>query len=105
MHDRTVIAGTQLGGEVARAATEQRGQFVGVIVDQSASNNVFPTTMAAMVTGGQFTLPTGMGTNAAVSAAPANPTGIAIGLQTTGATWYLTMTAGVAGSAPTFACT
>ena len=70
-----------------------------------ASNNVFPTTMAAMVTGGQFTLPTGMGTNAAVSAAPANPTGIAIGLQTTGATWYLTMTAGVAGSAPTFACT
>ena len=70
-----------------------------------ASTNAFPTTIAAMVTGGQLTLPSGMGTNAAVSVAPANPVGAAIGMQTTGATWYLTMTAGVAGSAPTFVCT
>jgi prepilin-type N-terminal cleavage/methylation domain-containing protein len=70
-----------------------------------AGNSAFPTTLAQMVTGGQLTLPTGVTTNAAISASPANPTGAAIGTQTTGATWYLTMTAGTAGSAPTFACT
>ena len=70
-----------------------------------AGNSVFPTTMAQMIAGGQLTLPTGVTTNAAVSVAPANPVGAAIGMQTTGATWYLTMTAGSDGSAPTFACT
>ena len=69
-----------------------------------ASTNAFPTTLAAMVTGGQLTLPSGVGTNAAVSVAPANPAGAAIGTQTTGASWYLTMTPGSAGSAPTFVC-
>lgn len=70
-----------------------------------AGNSVFPTTMAQMVTGGQLSLPTGVTTNAAVSVAPANPAGAAIGMQTVGASWYLTMTAGVAGAAPTFGCT
>jgi prepilin-type N-terminal cleavage/methylation domain-containing protein len=67
--------------------------------------NAYPTTMAAMVTGGQLTLPSGMSTNAVVSVAPATPTGAAIGMQTTGGPWYLTMTAGVGTAAPTFVCT
>jgi prepilin-type N-terminal cleavage/methylation domain-containing protein len=69
-----------------------------------ASNSVFPTTLAALVTGGQLTLPTGVTTNAAaVVAAPPQPAA-AIGMQASGTGWYLTMTAGSAGSAPTFAC-
>ena len=70
-----------------------------------ATNNAYPTTLSSMVTGGQLTLPSGVSTNAAVSVSPANPTGAAIGMQTTGASWYLTMTAGSAGTAPTFVCT
>lgn len=71
-----------------------------------ASNNAYPTTIAQMVTGGQMTLPTGVSTNTGISASPATPTGVAIGMQTTGASWYLTMSAPlVAGGAPTFACT
>ena len=39
MHDRTVVPGPQLGGEVAGAAAQQRRQFVGVVVHQPAGNN------------------------------------------------------------------
>ena len=39
MHDRTVVPGTQLGGEVAGAAAEEGGQFVGVVVHQPAGHN------------------------------------------------------------------
>jgi prepilin-type N-terminal cleavage/methylation domain-containing protein len=74
-----------------------------------ASNNAYPTTIAQMVSGGQLTLPSGYTTNAAISASPATPINAAIGTQTapvTGsASWYMTITAGVGGSAPTFSCT
>jgi len=73
-----------------------------------ASNNAYPTTIAAMVTGGQLTLPSGYTTNAAVSASPASPIGAAIGTQTApvsgSASWYMTLTPGSGGSAPTFSC-
>ena len=39
MDDRTVVAGTQLGGKVAGAAAEQGWQFIGVIVHQPAGDN------------------------------------------------------------------
>ena len=39
VHDRTVIAGTQLGCEVAGATAEQRWQFVRVVVDQPARDD------------------------------------------------------------------
>jgi prepilin-type N-terminal cleavage/methylation domain-containing protein len=55
-----------------------------------ASNNAFPATLNAMVTGGQLTLPTGV-------TAPAN--------VTVGAPWTMTMTPGLLGAAPSFACT
>ncbi len=39
VHDRTVIAGTQLCCEFASATSEQRWQFVRVVVDQATSHN------------------------------------------------------------------
>jgi prepilin-type N-terminal cleavage/methylation domain-containing protein len=67
------------------------------------SNNTYPTTLAALASSGAFTLPATMGTN---PAAITGPPAYAIGMQTTGASWFLTMTtAGTATTAPVFACT
>ncbi|HEY0519760.1 MAG TPA: prepilin-type N-terminal cleavage/methylation domain-containing protein [Ilumatobacteraceae bacterium] len=66
----------------------------------------YPTTLAAVANGTYLTLPTGVTVNAAaVVAAPPHPAAAA-NMQTTGATWRLTMTTpGTATAAPVFGCT
>ncbi len=69
-----------------------------------ASTSAFPATLSAMTTGGQLTLPSGVTVNpSAVTAAGTNP-GATANNQTLGGTWFLTMTPGVGGVAPTFFC-
>jgi type IV pilus assembly protein PilA len=92
------------GSTSACGASKDAANAASAVYFTSVTPNAYPTTLAQMVAGGQLTLPTNVGTNAAISASPANPAGAAIGTQTTGASWYLTMTGGGA-TAPTFACT
>jgi len=75
-----------------------------------ASNQAYPTSFTQMTTASAgvpapLTFPSGVTVNTAASVAPASPTGIAAGLQaSSGTSWYLTMTAGTGGAAPTFSC-
>lgn len=84
----------------------------GTMVYYASNSNAYPTTLAQMTTA------TGSGTTA-VPAALQLPTNVAvntvavtgtnaaaIGMQAspTGGAWFLTMTAGTLGAAPTFAC-
>ena len=39
VHDGAVVTGAQLGGQLAGAAAEQRGQLLGVVVDQAARDD------------------------------------------------------------------
>lgn len=72
------------------------------------SNGAYPTTLTQLTTAtaaipAAVTLPSGVAINAAVVGAPYPA---AAGMQaTSGTAWYLTMTAGVNGAAPTFVCT
>jgi prepilin-type N-terminal cleavage/methylation domain-containing protein len=67
------------------------------------STNAYPATLALLAGSGAFTLPNGVSTNTAISTGP--PVA-AVGMQTTGASWFLTMTtAGTATTAPVFGCT
>jgi prepilin-type N-terminal cleavage/methylation domain-containing protein len=71
------------------------------------SNSAFPTTLTQLTTGtssvpAALTLPSGVTIN---SAAVTTPVAAAAGMQaSSGTSWYLTMTAGTNGAAPTFAC-
>jgi prepilin-type N-terminal cleavage/methylation domain-containing protein len=75
------------------------------------TTNAYPATLLAMtvatvapnVAPAALTLPSGVVVNAA---AITGPPAVAAGMQaSSGTNWYLTMTAGVAGAAPTFLCT
>ena len=70
-----------------------------------AEKATYPATLTLLADGVYMTLPSGVTVNtAAVTAAPPRPAA-AIGMQASGAGWYLTMTsAGTATAAPTFAC-
>ena len=71
------------------------------------SNGAYPTTLTQMTTAAAgvpapLTLPTGVAINAAAVGAPYPA---AANMQaSSGTSWYLTMTAGVNGAAPTFVC-
>ena len=68
-----------------------------------ASNGSYPATLAALV-GNGLTLPAGVSTNATATTGP-TPPAAAVGMQTTGASWFLTMTtAGTATAPPVFGC-
>jgi prepilin-type N-terminal cleavage/methylation domain-containing protein len=74
-----------------------------------ASNSAYPATLtdltAAGTTGAPLALPSGVTINTAVVAVAAPNPGAAIGMQASGAGWFLTMSPGTsAGAAPTFAC-
>lgn len=72
----------------------------------AAHNNTYPVSFTELTAGTTpaLTLPSGVSINTAVSASPAQPTGVAAGLQaSSGTSWYLTMTL-VSGGAPTFSC-
>ena len=73
-----------------------------------ASNSRYPVSLTELtavgVTGAPMTLPVGVTVNAVTSVGPAIPTGVAAGLQTVGGSWWMTMTAGANGAAPTFDC-
>lgn len=71
-----------------------------------ASNSAYPTTLTQLTTAtgsvpAALTLPTGYVVN---TTALTTPTPAAIGMRAVGTNWSLTMTAGTAGAAPTFAC-
>ena len=80
----------------------------------AANNNTYPISFTQLTTGSALipaalTLPSGVTVNAAVIAAPTAPAVVppaaAIGMQAaSGTSWYLNMTAGVNGAAPTFSC-
>jgi prepilin-type N-terminal cleavage/methylation domain-containing protein len=73
------------------------------------TTNAYPATLAAMtvatttpVAPAALTLPSGVTVNAA---AITGPPAVAIGMQaSSGTNWFLTMTPGTAGAAPTFVC-
>jgi prepilin-type N-terminal cleavage/methylation domain-containing protein len=76
------------------------------------STGAYPTTLAELVvvgaTGAALTLPSGVTVNTAVVPAPATgttPPAAAIGMQASGGSWWLNMTAaGTATTPPTFVC-
>jgi len=77
------------------------------------STGAYPTTIAQLVTvgvnGPALTLPSGVTVNAAVVPAPTapatTPPAAAIGMQASGGSWWLNMTApGTATTPPTFVC-
>ncbi len=69
-----------------------------------ASNAVYPTTFMQMVSGGQLAFPGSVTVNTALSTAP-GPVNTPIGQEAAvGTSWYLTLTPGVGGAAPTFVC-
>ena len=77
------------------------------------STGAYPTTIAQLVAvgvnGPALTLPSGVTVNAAVVPAPTapatTPPAAAIGMQASGGSWWLNMTAaGTATTPPTFVC-
>ncbi len=67
------------------------------------STGGYPATLALLAANG-LTLPAGVGTNGTATTGPTPPAAV-VGMQTTGASWYLTMTtAGTATTPPVFAC-
>lgn len=73
-----------------------------------ANGNVYPATLAdltaAGTTGAPLALPSGVSVNSSPVTSTATSPAAAANLQTTGGSWLLTMTPGVNGAAPTFAC-
>jgi prepilin-type N-terminal cleavage/methylation domain-containing protein len=74
-----------------------------------ATNSSYPTTFTQMTGTGALSLPSTVTVNAAIVPAPTapatTPPAAAIGMQASGGSWWLNMTAGTATTAPTFACT
>ncbi|MCU1393202.1 MAG: hypothetical protein JWM34_1630 [Ilumatobacteraceae bacterium] len=96
-------------GSTSACAASADAAKAGSVVYYASNNNAYPTTLT------QLTTATGSGATAVPAALtlPANVTintvvgtGAApIGTQaSSGTSWYLTMTAGVNGAGPTFAC-
>jgi prepilin-type N-terminal cleavage/methylation domain-containing protein len=74
-----------------------------------ASNSRYPVSLTELTapgsTGAPLALPSGVNVNTAVVPAAAPNPGAAIGMQASGAGWFLTMSPGTGtGAAPTFAC-
>ena len=82
-------------GTTSACAASLDAAKAGAIVYYSTNANAYPTTLSQMTTASPaiLTLPTGV-----TVTAPAN-------VAATGNGWTLTMTAGVSGNPPTFACT
>lgn len=84
----------------------------GTIVYYASNNNTYPLTLKAMTdpnvgppaSPAALTLPSGVTVNAADVVAPAAHPALA-NMQATSGSWWLDMTAGAAGAAPTFVCT
>ena len=101
---------TSKGSSTACAASLDAAKS-GAVVYYTTTNG-YPATLAAMtnptaaplpVAPAALTLPSGVVVNAA---AITGPPAVAAGMQAAaGTNWQLTMTAGVAGAAPTFVCT
>jgi prepilin-type N-terminal cleavage/methylation domain-containing protein len=85
----------------------------------AATNNNYPPTLAKLTSvkpaatapitpldvPASLTLPGGVTVNTALSVAPADPVGAAIGMQTVGGSWTMTMTPGATVTdPPTFGC-
>ena len=76
------------------------------------STGAYPTTLTELVTvgvnGPALTLPSNVTVNGAVVPAPTapatTPPAAAIGMQASGGSWWLNMTAGTATTPPTFVC-
>lgn len=70
-----------------------------------AEKGTYPTTLALVADGVYMTLPSSVTVNTAAVTAAAPRPAAAVGMQASGAGWYLTMTtAGTATVAPAFAC-
>jgi prepilin-type N-terminal cleavage/methylation domain-containing protein len=97
---------TSKGSESACAASLDAAK-AGTVVYYT-SNARYPVNMTELTTAtatdpAAVTLPSGVVVNAAATAAPAPAA--AAGMQAaSGTNWYLTMSAGAAGAAPTFVC-
>jgi prepilin-type N-terminal cleavage/methylation domain-containing protein len=90
---------TSKGSSSACAASADAAK-AGAIVYYSTHNNTYPATLTDLVT------PVTTGTTIpAALVLPSGVTASSLAMVTSGASWTLTMTPGVAGAAPTFACT
>ncbi|MCU1501205.1 MAG: hypothetical protein JWM12_559 [Ilumatobacteraceae bacterium] len=99
---------TSKGSTSACQASADAAKAGTVVYFASVTPNAYPTTLIQLtspttnpVGPAALTLPAGVTLN---TAAVTGPPAVAIGMQTTGASWTMTMTAGVAGAAPTYAC-
>jgi type IV pilus assembly protein PilA len=96
------------GGTSACGATKDAATAASAVYFTSQSPNTYPATLAILAapTTGSLTLPNGVTVNPAAVTAPAAPQIAALAnMQTTGASWWLTMTsAGTSTTAPVFAC-
>jgi prepilin-type N-terminal cleavage/methylation domain-containing protein len=94
------------GGSSACGATKDAATAASAVYYTSVTPNAYPLTLTALAGSGAFTLPTNVTVNPLAVTTPVAPQIVAgAGMQTTGASWYLTMTtAGSATVAPVFAC-
>jgi prepilin-type N-terminal cleavage/methylation domain-containing protein len=96
------------GGTSACGATKDAATAASAVYFTSQTINTYPPTLLALSTSGAFTLPSGVTVNTvatSLTVAPIAPVAAAIGMQTSGASWFLTMTSpGTATTPPVFAC-